>query len=198
MTSIYQYLYTKKVSLSNNTSRFQTGQNTCIFFFSFAQWRYHSQWGFTEAWLMVVENLVRQFSFPRGIIKIGEKMWFAAIFEVLIASTSRLFYTDTLWWCENREKLEIRVSVSNIWHVARTKHAFKTHTDTQDSENRENLLGTLSVFPSTPSARDQRLVNKPGREANCMFKPRWRWRCKENLGCFGRFSHPQSTSEQKI
>ena len=118
--------------------------------------------------------------------------------ELRRPSTSRLFYTDTLWLCENREKLEIRVSVSNIWHVARTKHAFKTHTDTQDSEYRENLLGTLSVFPSTPSARDQRLVNKPGREANCMFEPRWRWRCKENLGCFGRFSHPQSTSEQKI
>ena len=111
---------------------------------------------------MVVENLGRQFSFPPGIIKIGEKMWFAAIFEVLIASTSRLFYTDTLWWCENREKLEIRVSVSNIWHVARTKHAFKRHTDTQDSENRENLLGTLSVFPSTPSARVKRVVNKRG------------------------------------
>ena len=51
-----QCLYTKKVSLSNNTSQFQTVETTCIFFFSFAQWRYHSQWGFTEAWLLLVEN----------------------------------------------------------------------------------------------------------------------------------------------
>ena len=27
-----------------------------LFSFSFAQWRYHSQWGFTEAWLLLVEN----------------------------------------------------------------------------------------------------------------------------------------------
>ena len=35
---------------------FESGDCSFTITVSFAQWRYHSRWGLTEAWLLLVEN----------------------------------------------------------------------------------------------------------------------------------------------